>query len=218
MGLTLAQARDVVEDFLDDPTNARWSTSQIDVALAYALSSCMNDFVAAGGDRFDAVLTTTTTSAGVVDLSSYDPVKIQGVTVLIGSRYFKLTEVPYEERGIEDATVRNINIRYVRSFVLPTSSNTGHGIVSVSGTSAKTWLAFDHWICARAALYCATKDGESRPDLANIEKEARENAIFTTAIPKALPFPTQPHWFSNWLGYAWKQDEQKLVVVRKGWM
>lgn len=214
-GLTLLQARDVVEDFLDDATNARWSTSQVDVGLAFALSACMNDYIAAGGDRFDTTLATTTTSAGVVDLSSVDPSKIQGVSLLLGTRNFPITEVAYEERGVDDAVVRNITIRYVKSYVLPT--NTGHPLVGSGATSAKTWLAFDHWICAKAALYCAIKDAESRPELATLERDARENAIFTASIPKSLPFPMRPHWYSNWLAFAWKQDEQKLVVCRKGW-
>lgn len=215
MGLTLTQARSVVLDFLDDVINARWSTSQVDVALAYALSACINDYVAAGGDRFDTTLATTSTSAGIVDLSSVDPCKIQGVSILLGTRNFPITEVSYEERGLDDGVARSITIRYVKSYVLPTS--TGHPLVGAGATAAKSWMAFDHWICAKAALYCSIKDAEARPELATLEKDARENAIFTANIPKSLPFPMRPHWYSNWLAFAWKQDEQKIQVARKGW-
>lgn len=215
MGLTLAQARLAVEDFLDDAANVRWSDANIDVALKYALSMCQNDYISAGGDRFDEVLSTSTTSAGVVDLSSYDPIKLQGVSLTVGTRLFPLTEVGFEERGLDDGTVRSIAIRFVRTFVLPTT--TSHPLVGNGATSAKTWFAFDHWICIKAALYCSTKDGERRSDLEALEKEARENVIFTCNIPKSLPFPDRPHWYSIWYAFAWKPDEQKLIVARRGW-
>ncbi len=214
MGLTLAEARDVVEDFLDDASNVRWSTSQVDVALKYALSMCLNDYISAGGDRFDEVLSTTSTTSGTVDLSSYDPVKIQGMTMTVGTRQFPITEIAYEERGLEDSVARSVVLRFVRSYVLPTT--TSHALVGNGATAAKSWFAFDHWICIKAALYCSIKDADPRPELAALEKEARENVVFTTSIPKSLAFPQRPHWYSTWIGFSWKADSQKIVLSRRG--
>lgn len=216
MGLTLAQARDVVEDFLDDATNARWSTAQIDVALGFALSACMNDYLAAGGDRFDELQTSTSSAVdGTINLSSVDPYMIRGVTCLVGNRNYPITEIGFEERGVADTTARSITIRYVRGFVLPT--NTSHPLVGNGATAGKTWVAFDHWVCAKAALYCSIKDAEGRPELAALEKDARENAIFTSPIPKSYPFPSRPFWYSAYLQYAWNQSAQTLIVCRKGY-
>jgi hypothetical protein len=215
MGLTLAQARDIVEDFLDDNTNSRWSVAQIDTALGYALNSCLNDYLAGGGERLHEIVNVSTDALGKADLSSYNPNFIAGITLSVGNREFRIPEVSWEERGLNDSQIRPLSIRLLRTFSIP--STTSHPLVGVGATGAKTWPAFEHWVCIRAALFCSTKDAEDRADLQRLESEARDNALVLPAIPKAVPFASKPHWYSVWFSWAWDPASQTIQICRKGW-
>lgn len=215
MGYTLAEARDIVEDHLDDADNARWSTSQIDVGLKYALDHCLSEYVSAGGDRLHEIVSTTTASDGTVDLSSYDPKEIKSVSLVIGSRYFPLKEVSYQERGLNDAAARSVEIRLLRTLALPTT--TTHPLVGNGATAGKSFNSFESWICARAARFCAVKDAEARQELIALEQEMRDAVMVQPSIPKASAFPERPSWYSNWFVWAFKPDTQKIQIGRRGW-
>lgn len=210
---TLADARTIVADHLDDASNDRWSTTQIDRALAQALSACVDDYLAAGGDRFDEILDTTSSTAGVVDLSSVDPIVIKGVSMLQGAQYWPIKAVRLEEKNIVDDSARSLQIRYVRKFVLPTT--TSHDIVGNGATSANSWIAFDNWICAKAALLCAVKDAEARQELRTVEQDIKESCLKHTRVPKSVQFPVRRGYYSSWFGYAWNQNAKDLVMVRQ---
>lgn len=214
MAMLLSEARTIVADHLDDASNDRWSSSQLDNGLKYGLASCINEYIAGGGDRLDKVLATSTDANGVVDLSSVDPQKIKALAMVVGTRFYPIVECEYEERALNDGQIRSVQIRYVPSFVLPTGASTA--IVSISGTAAKTFDSLEQWICARAALYCSVKDAEDRPELRRIEQEIRDTVLSYPTIPKTLAFPERPHWYSNWFNWSWKADEQKLQLSRKG--
>lgn len=215
MAILLSEARTIVADHLDDSANDRWSTSQIDTGLKYALASCTNEYIAGGGDRLDKVLVTDTTSAGIVDMSSLNPQKIQNLALVSGTRFFPISEVDYEERGLNDGSIKSVQIRYVPNFTLPTSAS--DAIISISGTAQKTFDALDHWICARAALFCSIKDAEARNELRTVEKEMQNAVMLYPHIPKSLAMPDRPHWWSNYYKWAWKADEQKVQLARSGW-
>ena len=215
MGYTVAEARDIVEDHLDDADNARWSTSQIDVGLKYALDHCISEYVSAGGERLHEILSTTTATDGTVDLSSYDPKEIKSVSLVVGSRYFPLKEVSYQGRGLNDAAARSVEIRVLRTFAL--SATTTHALVGNGATAGKSFNALESWICARAALFCAIKDDEARPALRALEQEMKDAVMLQPSIPKATAFPEKPSWYSNWFVWAYKPDTQKIQIGRRGW-
>lgn len=215
MGLTVAQARDIVEDHIDDSGNARWSESQVDNALRYALDSCRKEYLAAGGDRLFEISESTTDSNGRVDLSSLNPDYIAGVTLVMGNRFFPLSQVQYEERLLNDNAARSIQVRYARTLSL--SSTTSHPLVGNGATAAKSFDAFEHWICARAAMFCSVKDADNRPELKELELQAKNAAMFAPHIPQSTAFPGKPHWYSRYYVWTWKPDEQKLQLARKGW-
>ena len=89
-GLTLADARTLVGQFLDDPNNRRWTSAQVDAALQHALTSCLSDYVSDGGSQFDVELAISTASTGVADLTSIAPIlKIVSVQTLYGTTQFE---------------------------------------------------------------------------------------------------------------------------------
>lgn len=210
---TLSIARDIVEDHLDDSDNDRWTTTQIDRALGQGLSQCIDEYLASGGDRFDELLDTTSTTSGVADLSTIDPLVIKGVTMLQGSRYWPIKSFKLEDKNIIDDTARTLQIRYVRKFVLPTT--TSHDIVGNGATSANSWLAFDNWICAKAALFCSVKDAEPRPELRAIEQDLKKSIMQHTKVPKSVPFPIRKPYIPQWFGYVWHQNAKDLILVKQ---
>jgi hypothetical protein len=204
MVLTLAQARTVVQDHLDDDAT-RWSTAQIDTGLSLGLSTCLHDYVSGGGDRFDVVASFTSTSAGLIDLSAVSPLTIRGITLQVGSRYYPITQRQIEHRSIDDAVSRTFEIRYSRILTLPVT--TSHPLVGDGATSAGSWDAFDHWVCVRAAAFCSVKDAELRQELTALEQ--------TIKIPSAIPFPGPPGLYGNLLGWVWKRNTNAIQIVRK---
>jgi hypothetical protein len=210
--MDLATARTVVLDHLDDAGGDRWNSTQVDTALAYALSQCVDEYISSGGDRFDELVDSTSNTSGEVDLSTIDPLRIKGVSFLQGSIYWPIKQYRVEEKNRIDDTARTIQIRYIRKFVLPT--NTSHQIVGVGATSGNSWLAFDNWICAKAALFCAVKDAEARPELKVLEQDMRGSVMSHTKIPQSVPFPVRRPYFSQWYGYVYHQNAKKLIMIK----
>lgn len=211
--VTLAQARSIVSDHLDDAGNDRWSTAQIDSALQLSLSMCIDDYCSAGGDRLDVLHSGTTSTSGELDLSSQNPLVIKGVSVLQGSTYWPIKAVRFEDRNIQDNSQKTLQVRYVPKFVLPT--NTGHPLVGSGATAANSWDALDNWICSRAALFCSIKDAEARQELRAMDNEIRSSVLTHARIPGALPFPTPRKYLSAWFGYIWDQSDKTIIMVRQ---
>lgn len=212
MTLTLAQARTVAQDHLDDD-GTRWSTSQIDTGLSYALSTCLHDYVSGGGDRFEVIGDFTSTSTGAISLSAQTPLVIRGVSLLLGQRYYPILQKQSEHRGFEDQSIRSYQIRYSRILSLPTT--TSHPLVGDGATGAGSWDAFDHWICVRAAKFCAVKDAELRQELEALESQVAGSVMTTVKIPSALPFPAPPRWYGALLAWVWERSTNTIQIVRR---
>lgn len=214
MTLTLADARTVVADHLDDASNDRWSSSQIDTGLSFALSQCIDEYLSSGGDRFDELLDTTSNTSGEVSVSTQDPLVIKGVTMLQGSRYWPIKAFPVEQKNIIDDTARTLQVRYVRRFNLPTT--TTHKIVGNGATAGNSWDAFDHWICIKAAIFLSAKDADPRPELHKIAEDLRYSVMSHTKVPRSVPFPTARPYISKSYGWVWHQNAKKIIIV-KAW-
>jgi hypothetical protein len=217
MTLDLATARAVVLDHLDDTNDGsgngdRWTSTQVDRALSQALSQCIDEYIASGGDRLDELLDTTSNTSGEIDLSTIDPLTIKGVSLLEGTRYWPIKALKVEEKNIIDNTTRSLQIRYVRKFSLPTT--TTHKLVGNGATAGNSWDNLDNWICAKAALYCSIKDAEARPEIKAMAEDMRFSVMSHSKIPKAVPFPTRRPYISQWYGYVYHQNAKKMILVR----
>ena len=222
-GLTLADARTLIGQFLDDPNNRRWTTAQIDAALQHALTTCLSDYVSNGGSQFDTELSVSTASTGVADLTSITPIlKIVSVQALYGSSQFEpVLECRPQDRGWLESAVYALRVIYVRDYVLPTT--TTFNIVGNGATSAPSWFAFDRWICAEAARQLGIKDAEQRAGLEALAGEARRSVLERQNSPRTYPLPIpQSTWTAyRRLSYIFTPDmtapSLRLVRARGDW-
>ncbi|MBL0320575.1 MAG: hypothetical protein IPP74_14965 [Alphaproteobacteria bacterium] len=216
--LTLAQARTIVADHLDDNDasnpNERWSTTQIDTALQYALSKCLDDYLANGGERFDVLASKTSTTSGVCDLTTEDPLVVKGLSVQFGNSYYPIKANKTEDRGLADSTSRTVQVRYVPRMAIPTT--TSHPLVGSGATAYNSWYAFDHWVCVQAAIFCAVKDAELRAELQSLNSELMGTVLTHAHVPRAMPFPVSRGWHSDhikWVKDTWTASTKQLVLV-----
>lgn len=187
---TLAEARTMVAQHLDDQNNRRWSTTQIDAALAQALSSCVDAYVTAGGTALDEETTFTCSSSGNADLTSVAPVlKLQSVQVQQGTSpnvtFWKVNPLKKIDRAELVQSAYVLKTVFVREFVLPTT--TSHPLVGSGATAAAGWPALERWICCDAALQLGIKDNDQRPGLQALEQRARASVLDRLNQPKAYP-------------------------------
>lgn len=212
MTLTLSQARSQLLAHLDDD-GTRWSSTEQDRALAWAVDVCLREYVGAGGHRFDITAEFTSSTGGLIDLSSVDPVVVRGVTMKVGTRHYVLPELKPEQRNILDDTARTFVVRYARAYPFP--SDTSHPLVGSAATAAPSWDGFDHWVVAKAAVFLSVKDGAPRPELSALEQMARDAVLLTPVIPKAVRFPGASHWYGVWFAYYWRPDLEKVQIVKR---
>lgn len=218
MPLTLAQARVQLQNHLDDD-GTRWSTTgsagatEVDLALAWARDVCLREYIGSGGHRFDITEELTSSSSGLIDLSTHDPIAVRGLTMKVGTRHFPLSEVKPEQRNINDDTARTFVVRYAKPYTGPT--DTTHPLVGTGATAAPTWDSFDHWVIAKAAVFLAVKDGEPRPELSALESMARDAVLLTPVIPKAVRFPGATVWYGTWFAYHYRPDLKKIQIVKR---
>lgn len=215
-GATLAEARTAVADFLDDPNNRRWTTTQIDASLKVALSRCMSDYASAGGRLFDEEVSGTSSATdGTVDLTSYGPIVVREVSILSGNRYDPVEPSRKIDREILDAVARTVKVRITRDWQLPTT--TTHQLVGNGATAAKAWAAFDDWICATAALRCAVKDDDRRPGIADMEARLRASVLdrANPARSRPLPLPRMQGAVAWALVWSYDAQTQMLQLARE---
>lgn len=210
MTLTLADARSIVQGHLDDD-GTRWSNAQLDMGLTWSLSQCLNDYVASGGERFDSLLETTTDASGQKVLATENPMVLRGVSLKVGGRYYPLRATSMDERNRDDAVIRTIQIRYVKTYSLPT--NTAHPLVGSGATAAASWDAFGHWICIRAAQFCSAKDAENRQELHFLEQSMSGSVMTVPKIPYGLPFPSPARLYGQLIKWGWNPETKTLQLA-----
>lgn len=224
---TLAEARTLVAQDLDDTNNRRWSTAQIDVALQGAVSSCVSQYATAGGNAFDLDLSTSSASTGVVDLTSIAPILhiklVQIVTGTSPSLTYTLVEPTRKaDRFQTEPAVYTLAIVYVRDYRVPTT--TTHPLVGVGATEAASWPDFDQWVCAEAALRLGVKDNDMRPGLEQYAARARQAVLDRLNTPRAYPLSPPKTFPTTWrrLSYTFTNSSTapSIALVRssaEGW-
>lgn len=223
-GLTLAQARTRVLDFLDDSLGDRYapglvdpgSFTKVDLALGNALSKCLGDYVRAGGDQFLEETTVTTSSAdGTVSLTSLGPIDVRNVLVNFGATIGKVRPIRRQDRSYPDPTSRSVVVSFVREYDLPTTQT--HPLVGVGSTAANTWLTFDTWVCARAALDLLVKDNDLRQTLASLEADQRQSVMDRINLPRSADFPGPLSSMCDDLRWTYLKTSKSLQLVRASW-
>lgn len=215
--MTLAEARTQIAELLDDANNVRWSTANIDEALDSAVDQCLLEYVAAGGDRFnEEVNASSSSSDGTLDLSSYNPLRIVGVKMKIGTLYYPLAPIARDQiERLDAGEARNLYIDLVRTPVLPTT--TSHPLIGSGATSYGSDFTFDHWVCLRAARLLSAKDAEERPDLIRLEKEQRESVMKRPRVPQSRRFTKRKGWYGDFLRWSYEPRTQYLQLSQAIW-
>lgn len=217
--LTLSQARAETRGLLDNTETTRWTNAQVDSALSSALSSCMDGYIAHGGDHFD-IETTGTTSAtdGSLSLSALRANYIRDVGITVGNVTTRVPKKDTMRRGYADLVARTLRLVYVPVYLLPTDAT--HPLVGDGAKPAASWLAFDKCIVAEAAYELAIKDGEqARIDrLERFAKKKHDEAFIHTSNPRssAWPRPERSAVIED-LQWTWVESTATLYLVRRAW-
>lgn len=202
-GTTLDEAIADVRGYIDDRLSRRWTDAQITRALHSCISSCLEDYAARGGDRFDDEVTVTAVGGVGVSLLTLDPLKIRAVLVneVTGGPWtFPLHSADPEIRGTVDTTTRPLLIRLVKRPPMPQLGT--DKLIGVVAGESRPWPAFERWVCMCAALELRTTDDDPRNTLASIEQQASDKVLSIARIPQTLPWPRERRrwlWDLRWV-------------------
>lgn len=224
-GLTVAEARVLVSQYLDDQNQRRWPEPEINTALQYSLAACLSKYIEEGGSLFDVEASLSTNSAGQCDLSSLGNIlRIGPVQYAAGSApysYFPVLPAKVRDREIDVPGVYSLRITYVKEFVL--SNNGNYPLIGDGAVSAPSTHAFDAWVCAEAALLLGVKDNDMRPGLERLAAKLEGDAIRKLNNPRTMPLsvPVYRHPNMRNLSYIFTPSATaptlQLIRVRGEW-
>ena len=194
MPMTLSVARAEVLNRLDDENGRRYNAAgdyaKIDRALDISLSMMLDDYMAAGGDRFDEDVDDTTETDRTLDLTAYDPAHLRGVLMTPDgdTAFYPLQAIDRKIRGLPTTTAYDLRVVLVRRMRVP-SDHPDQLLVGGALQSARSWEAFDDLVCAHAARRLAIKDSEQRAGLTEDIDRLTNSVMGAARTPKALAWP-----------------------------
>lgn len=207
--MTLEEARADVLERLDDESGRRYAASgdyaKVDRALDVALARRLDDYVAAGGDRFNEDVDDTATSAGLLDLSAYDPLALRGVLVVPDgdTAYHPIKAIDPTIRGVPVSTAYTLRVVLVRRLTVP-RDHPDQALTGGDFAGARSWDAFDDLVVATAALRLGIKDDELRKamlaDMASLESSVMGHRRAAPAL--AWPDVRRERWLT-WRQLRW---------------
>ena len=226
MPYKVSDAREQVLEHLDDESGDRYAREtgsnttnyrKIDRALKVAVSTCVDDYCARGGDRFNENLAVSTTAtAGKADLSTYKTAHVRSVRVSSNSVLYRIEEGDVGAGGRPDLTVRALELQIVRRFEMASAPDEDDLLMGITGTVARSWDAFDEWVCARASDALGAKDNERRDGLLRILARCEKAVFQHKRTPAAHPWPERnvsELYLSGRLRWLWFPHEQELQLV-----
>lgn len=199
--------------YLNDPNSRKWTDdTPIKQQLEVALQTCASDYDSNGGDSLRLALDTTS-SAGVIDLSSANIFSIKKVMVQTTTRWSPVLGINPEQMENPDTEDRTIRIIHLPKLVV--SATTTHPLVGDPGTPANaldTWATFDEWVCLCAALLLLPFDAESRPDIERNEQMLRDKVMNRETRPRSGRLPRNNrlyprlrwHYLDDEITFSWK--------------
>lgn len=183
MTMTLAEARATVRRMLDDVAQERWDSdaanTEVDSALVTAQSEALQVAAACGTNLLSVTGAFTSTSSGVVDLSSVKPARVKSVNSVVAG-----IAIPVDPWRAGDGLrahpqAEAISVVYVPGPVFPASS----GANFVWGSSAVDAPELDKFMCAIAASEMKIKEGEVNAGLEKRKAELRAAVETRVSVP-----------------------------------
>lgn len=224
-GLTVAEARELVSQNLDDQNQRRWPEPEINTALQYSLAACLSKYIEEGGNLFDQEASLSTNSAGLCDLTTLGNIlRIGPVQYVTGSApfsYWPVLPAKPRDREIDVPGVYSLRITYVKEYTL--SANGNFPLIGDGAVSAPSTHAFDAWVCAEAALLLGVKDNDQRPGLERLAAKLEGDAIRKLNNPRTMPLsvPVYRHPNMRNLSYIFTPSATaptlQLIRVRGEW-
>lgn len=221
---TLEEARADVRSYIDDRNGRRWSDDQLKRTLHGAVSACMEQVAAAGVDRFDDEINVdTSASTGAASLMLHDPIAVRAVLVAqtsSGPWSYELKPADPKRRGALDTESRSLLVRLVKRPPMPEADT--DLLVGCDDGAARSWPAFDRWVCMVAALDLTPTDDDPRMTLISREREMRARILEVQRIPGSLPWLAgrRREWATGIgaLRWIWKPRQAELTLhTTVGW-
>lgn len=177
--MLLSEARTQVAQLVDDEAAEKYSTTEIDNALKTAQLETWQHAVGSGSNAFNVDAAFTSTSAGVVDLSSVAPRRIVSVAHVVSTRRLKVQPVRFDDSPQDHASAESLRIVYVPKVTFPASAGTaftwGHANIDTS--------MFDQLMSVIAASHLKIKESEVNAMMERRKDELRALVLETLSIP-----------------------------------
>jgi hypothetical protein len=221
-------AREQVLEHLDDESGARYaretgvnteSFRKVDRTLKTAISACVDEYVKAGGDRFNEIVeATTSASDGKASLAVEKLSHIRSVRVDNGTSLYRVEEGDNAAGNTPYLAERDLQMTVVRFFEPPQVPDPNDLLMGTVAGAARSWDAFDAWVCARAAKMLGIKDLEPSRQKALLDLVAElERAVMGhKRTPASKPWPERRPADALVTGRArwlWFPREQELQLV-----
>ena len=176
MTMTLAQALTRVRFLLDDKdNNPLISDAEITTALQVAQEEVWQSVVDSGANIYYQSVDISSSSAGVVSLSSIAPLKIANVALVVGNGVLQVPPCRVFDGFANVTAVQPCRIMYVPRAAFPALSS--DPFIWSQATISSTTL--DQLLCHTAASMCWVKTGE--PPLSSMEKRRAELQLSCTS-------------------------------------
>ena len=209
--MTLADARTWTAFLVDDTSNKRFSTTDIDIALKGAVAATIDDFMSRGMQQFTRFQSVTTDATGAVDLSSYDPRTISAIQLDTGGNYYTLSPLNLSRKVRKDSAVRNLEIAYVPRHTFPTT--TTWPLIGSTTTSLGSWRAFDELCCCRAAATLLVRNNEINKALESMKTALQRTVMTLVDTPQEEDVPRRVGYYGDWLNWSYDHENQTAQIL-----
>lgn len=182
MSVTLAQARTKVRGWIDDAGGGsapRWSTTEIDEALRAAQEEVARLIVDHGSELLRTTALVSSDAVGVVDVSSLAPMRVVGLSLVIGTTRYPLPRTSIGGYREARPGVESLVVIYDVLPTFPLDANASF-LWGVSGSNTP----LDSLMCAAAASDLKIKEGEDNPALER--RKAELQALVLGQIPATV--------------------------------
>lgn len=210
--MLLSEARSRVRNVIDDVEAERQTTAQVDAALKAGQAEALLWAVSEGSNLFTLEASITSSSAGVVNLSSLTPLRVSGVSIRSGTSRFPVRPCSPMDVLETYAAAETLLVSYVPRPVFPASDSAAF----VWSSSAVSVPPLDGLMCMIAASELKITEGEQLAGLEARKEELRKAAKHLIDIPqwtngpgRASRYPSTRLSGVSW--YASAPDTLQLV-------
>ncbi len=213
--MLLSEARTRVARMVDDAANTRFTATtdgDIDTALRTAQQEAWAIAAGAAPSHYGVEGTLSSSSAGVLDLSSINPLKILALYTYSSGQRLNVLPVHRLEAPTNATAAVACAIAYVPRCTFPASAATaftwGHANVDDTGV-------LDAFMCALAATELLITEAKTNPVLEARKAELRDTLLSKSAQNSwsVLPLDSWMNVADSGLGFIMTAPDQAQLVI-----